>query len=404
MRVLHVITGLAAGGAEHQLRLLLRYSACESEVVALTNPGPVADAIRGDGVPVHVLGMRGNRDLAALPRLVGLIRAGRFDIVHTHLYRACVYGRIAARLAGVRHVVATEHSLGDGLIEGRRTTRGVRALYRAAERFAGGPTIAVSHAVQRRLIGWGVRPDRIRVIPNGIDAAELAFEPALRRAFRARHGIAPDAPVIGGLGRLEPTKRFDVLIDAVRDLPGAVLLLVGDGSARSALQARARDAGVVDRVVFAGAQPHARDALCAMDILASPSEQETFGLAVLEGLAAGLPVLYTTCPPLDDQAKPPHATKLKADPALFRDALAEELSTLDTSTEPQRRHPVPMAATTHDIKALAKTLDALYADLKRNKAFGPGRPRRDEASPPRASAPGRKPAHDEAQAATGERT
>ena len=66
--------------------------------------------------------MRGNTDAAALPRLVRLIRAGRYDLVHTHLYRACVYGRIAARLAGVRHIVATEHSLGERCIEGRRCT------------------------------------------------------------------------------------------------------------------------------------------------------------------------------------------------------------------------------------------------------------------------------------------
>jgi glycosyltransferase involved in cell wall biosynthesis len=377
MRVLHVITGLAAGGAEHQLRLLLRHTGAESEVVALTNPGPVADAIRADGVPVHVLGMRGNRDLAALPRLVGLIRAGRFDIVHTHLYRACVYGRIAARLAGVRRVVATEHSLGDGLIEGRRTTRGVRLLYLASERIGGGPTIAVSRAVERRLVAWGVRPDRIRVIPNGIDAAELAFEPALRRAFRARHGIAPDAPVIGGLGRLEPTKRFDVLIDAVRDLPGAVLLLVGDGSARPALEAQARAGGVADRVVFAGAQPHARDALCAMDVFAAPSEHETFGLAVLEALAAGLPAYYTSCPPLENESRAtPNATRLPADPARFREALAGALSTLDTGTEPGRRRPVSPAVTTHDIKQQAETLSNLYADLKpqpQRTATGEGR-------------------------------
>jgi glycosyltransferase involved in cell wall biosynthesis len=368
VRVLHVITGLAAGGAEHQLRLLLRHTDAECEVVTLTNPGAVADAIRADGVPVHVLGMRGNRDLAALPRLVGLIRAGRFDVVHTHLYRACVYGRIAARLAGVRHVVATEHSLGDGLIEGRRTTRGVRVLYMLSERLGGGPTIAVSHAVRRRLVEWGVRPQRIHVVPNGIDAAELAFEPVLRKAFRTRHGIAEDAAVIGGLGRLEPTKRFDVLIDAVRDLPGTVLLLVGDGSARAALEVHARDAGVADRVVFAGAEPHARDALCAMDILASPSEQETFGLAILEGLAAGLPVLYTTCPPLENE-EVPNAYRLPADAAHFREAIRAQLSTLD-------RYPVPSAVTIHDISHSAKTLSDLYAAPKpqpQRTATGEGR-------------------------------
>jgi glycosyltransferase involved in cell wall biosynthesis len=210
--------------------------------------------------------------------------------------------------------------------------------------------------VAARLRAWGVKPERIRLVPNGIDAAELAFEPALRRTFRARHGIAPDDTVIGGLGRLEPTKRFDVLIDAMPGLPGAVLLLVGDGSARAALEQRARAVGVANRVVFAGAQPHARDALCAMDILAAPSEHETFGLAVLEGLAAGLPELYTTSPPLE-RTETDHAVRVPADAALFREALAAQLSTLDATT----RHPVPPVVTAHDIKQLATGIGDIYA-------------------------------------------
>ncbi len=100
MRALHIITGLGVGGAEQQLRLLLRHLPVECDVVTLTNPGPVADGLRADGVRVVHLGMRGNRDLSAVGRLTRLIRDGRYDLVHTHLYRACVYGRIAARLAG----------------------------------------------------------------------------------------------------------------------------------------------------------------------------------------------------------------------------------------------------------------------------------------------------------------
>jgi glycosyltransferase involved in cell wall biosynthesis len=331
MRVLHVITGLHAGGAEHQLRLLLRglASDVECEVVTLTDAGPVADAIRADGTPVHVLGMRGNNDVTALPRLVRLVRAGRFDVVHTHLYRACVYGRIAARLAGVRHVVATEHSLGDGQIEGRRTTAAVRGLYLAAERIAAGPTIAVSQAVEQRLVAWGVSPGRIVVVPNGLDPDELAFDPRLRRAARERYGIAADAFVVGGLGRLEPGKRFDVLIEAVRPLRDVTLLLVGDGSVRRQLEEQA-----AGRVVFAGATGHAREALCAMDVLAAPSEQETFNLAVLEALANGLPVLYTTCPPLDEMPAPvATATKLPPDAARYREAIRARLSTPDTRSQ-----------------------------------------------------------------------
>jgi len=134
VRVLHVITGLAAGGAETQLRLLLQHTRHEVEVVALYNAGMVAEQLRADGIPVTDLGMRSNKQLGAVVRLAGLVRRGRFDVVHVHLYRAALYGRLAARLAGVRCVVATEHLLLDDQLEGLPATRGVRGLYLAAER------------------------------------------------------------------------------------------------------------------------------------------------------------------------------------------------------------------------------------------------------------------------------
>lgn len=154
LKALHIITGLGVGGAEQQLRLLLRHLPVDCDVVTLTNPGPVADGLLADGIRVVHLGMTGNRDLAALPRLARLIRAGGYDLVHTHLYRACLYGRLAARLAGVRAVVATEHSLGDSQMEGRPLTPGVRALYLAGERL-GSATVAVSPTVADRLKRWG---------------------------------------------------------------------------------------------------------------------------------------------------------------------------------------------------------------------------------------------------------
>ncbi|MGW6458601.1 glycosyltransferase, partial [Streptomyces sp. NPDC055078] len=251
MRALHVITGLGIGGAEQQLRLLLRHLPLECDVVTLTNPGPVADGLRADGVEVLHLGMGGNRDLGALPRLTRLIRRGRYDLVHTHLYRACVYGRIAARLAGVRATVATEHSLGRDEIEGRPLTRPTRALYLGTERL-GSATVAVSDTVAGRLREWGVPPARIHVVPNGIDAARFGHDPAARSAVRTRLGVPPDAFVVGGVGRLVPGKRFDLLVRAVAALPGARLLVAGDGPERAELTALARRLGAGDRVRFLG--------------------------------------------------------------------------------------------------------------------------------------------------------
>jgi len=84
-------------------------------------------------------------------------------------------------------------------------------------------------------------------------------------------------------------------------VPGAVLLLVGDGPSRAALERLATIEGVADRVRFVGSVGHPREMLCAMDVFASPA-RETFGLVVLEAIAAGLPALYATCPPLQELA------------------------------------------------------------------------------------------------------
>ncbi|MEU1477034.1 glycosyltransferase [Streptomyces sp. NPDC005760] len=332
MRALHIITGLGVGGAEQQLRLLLRHLPVDCEVVTLTNPGAVADGLVADGVRVTHLGMAGNRDLAALPRLVRLIRRGRYDLVHTHLYRACVYGRLAARLAGVRAVVATEHSLGDSQMEGRSLTSGVRALYLASERL-GRATVAVSPTVAERLRHWGVPAPRIAVVPNGIDLDRFRFDPAQRLRTRQRLGLPETAYVVGGIGRLTAAKRFDVLIHALAQLPDNFwLLLVGGGPEEHVLRRTAHAAGVADRVLFTGERPCVPDGspgpdlpslTSAMDLLASPCPEEAFGLAVVEALAAGLPVRYAACPAVEDL--PPHsapaARRVTGGPDAFARAL-----------------------------------------------------------------------------------
>ncbi|MFJ9627774.1 glycosyltransferase [Streptomyces sp. NPDC101175] len=333
MKALHIITGLGVGGAEQQLRLLLRHLPVDCDVVTLTNPGPVAEGLSADGVRVHHLGMTGNRDLAALPRLARIIRDGGYDLVHTHLYRACVYGRLAARIAGVRAVVATEHSLGDSQMEGRSLNSGVRALYLASERL-GRSTVAVSPTVAERLRNWGVPGPRIEVVPNGIDLPRFRFDPVQRLRTRQRLGLPENAYVVGGIGRLAAGKRFDVLIRALTRLPSDYwLLLVGGGPEENLLRRTAHDCDVADRVLFTGERPYVPDGTpgpdlpsltSAMDLLASPSPEEAFGLAVVEGLAAGLPVLYASCPAVEDL--PPRsaadALRVRGGPEVFARALA----------------------------------------------------------------------------------
>ncbi|WP_441249695.1 glycosyltransferase [Kitasatospora sp. McL0602] len=372
MRVLHVITGLAAGGAERQLQLLLRHlpERHRCEVATLTNPGAVATALRADGVTVHDLRMRGNRDLAVLPRLTRLVRTGGYDLVHTHLYRAGLYGRLAARLGGVRTVVATEHSLHPGVIEGRSVTPGVKALYLAAERL-GSTTVAVSRQVAGTLDDWGVR--RVDVLPNGVDAARYALptasRAALRQTVRAELGLPQQAWVIGGVGRLVPGKRFDLLIDSLAELTVLAgqhpalrepwLLLVGAGPELEELQHRAALRGVRGRLVCTGERDDVPELLTAMDVLAAPSTEETFGLTVLEGLAAGLPVRHSACPALDElpPEAAPEAVRIPSDAASYTAALCELWSRRSLPL------PQPPAVAHYDIARIADSLGRLYDRL-----------------------------------------
>lgn len=356
MRVLHVITGLAAGGAEQWLRQLLHHTATDAEVVTLSNPGVLADALRADGVRVASVDMRGNRDLAVVPRLRRHIARGRYDVVHTHLFRAQLYGALAARLAGVRTVISTEHSLNDRLIEGRSTDRaGVRALYLAAARMTS-LTIAVSDPVARRLVQWGVPQSRVVTVPVGLDAATFAFDQDVRRSARAELGLAPEAVVIAGVGRLVEPKRFDVLLQAVAALPGTTAVLVGAGPARPGLEALAAGLGIGDRVRFVGETLDVARWLSAADVFASPSPEETFGVAVLEALAAGLPVVYCRCPALEDlpAGAADRATLSATGAPAFTAALRESLRTVG----PDRS--VPPAVSRYDSAEVAARIDEIY--------------------------------------------
>jgi len=362
MKVLHMITGLGVGGAELQLRSILQYTRHDCDVVTLYNPGPVADMIRADGRPVRSLGMTSNTQASALFELRRLIAHGRYDVVHTHLYRSQIYGRPAAWLAGVPVIVSTEHSIGETHLERRKMTAGVQALYRATELMSD-MTIAVSATVRDRLIKWGLRPRRVTVIPNGVDLARVAFNPTARQQVRAEFELSPSDRVIGVLGRLDANKQFDMVIEAAAPLlGGGRLLIVGDGGERGHLELLARQRGVANRVIFAGERHDVAAMLSAMDLFVASSRQETFGLSVLEALANGAPVLYTTCPALEG-LEVARATKVPSSADGLREAMAAELAKgrRDRAAE-------PAVEKEYGVQAVTARIDDLYEQLADRRA------------------------------------
>jgi glycosyltransferase involved in cell wall biosynthesis len=372
MKVLHVITGLDVGGAEIQLAMLLKYSRHDCEVVTLYNPGPVADQIRASGVRVRDLAMRSNRSLAALPRLRSIMAAGRYDVVHAHLYRSQIYARPAAKLSGVPVVVTTEHSIGDTHIERRKMTNGVRGLYLASEFFSDA-TIAVSDVVRERLVNWGVPARKITVVPNGLDTDALAFDQGARERVRAQFGIPPSAYVIGALGRLDPNKRIDLAIEAAAPVLGdsCKVLVIGRGEDQARIEAAVARLGVGEHVIFGGFQQDTAAMMSAFDLYLATSLQETFGLSVLEAIANGLPVLYTTCPALDGIT-----TGQARQVAGTAEALGAEIRKA-VESGPQPREPDQTVFQQYGMESVARQIDDLYERIMAGRALnGRGRSRR----------------------------
>lgn len=356
MKVLHVITGLGVGGAELQLRGVLQHTRHDADVVTLYNPGPVADMIRADGTAVRNLDMRRNTQLTALLRLRRIIRAGRYDVVHTHLYRSQIYGRPAAWLAGTPVIVSTEHSIGETHLERRRMTRGVQALYLGTELLSD-TTVAVSATVRERLTQWGVRPRRITVIPNGVDLGRVAFDAAGRTRVRAELGIGAADYVVLLLGRLDQNKRFGEAIEAAAPSlsPTVKLMVVGGGAERDQLAETARRCGVAAYVIFTGERHDVAAVMSAADLLVASSRQETFGLCVLEALGNGLQVLYTTCPALD-------GLTVEAAQQVPIEDMSKAIATA-VGAGPAQRVQEPAVAREFGIAAVAARIDDLYERL-----------------------------------------
>lgn len=361
VRVVHIITTLTTGGAERQLELLVDRSGAESRTLCLYEGGPVADSMRSRGHRVDVLGMAGWRKPLAVARLARRLRRLRPDVVHVHLLAAQLWGIPAARMAGVPVIVSSEHSLMADSIEGRPLTEWLRRVYTGLEVLAD-HTIAVSATTADRLVAWGVPRRRISVVDNGIDLD--AVRPQAEDRIRVRHalGLEEDTTAVVVVGRLDPVKRVDEVLEALapRLLAGGhVLLVAGAGSLRSALESRAEQLGIAPAVRWLGARDDVPAVLAASDVLVSASRDETFGLAVLEAVAGGLPSVFVECPALEELGRLPEGVShaVGGGPLALRAALDELVG-----RGLHRRSAPAAVAERYDARRTAAAVDAVYAD------------------------------------------
>lgn len=303
-RILHLITRLDRGGSTTHTLLTVAglpapFRSCLIYGRTRDFP-PLALELQGKVEMVEVTQLVRNpspaKDLVALFKIYRLIRRGRFDLVHTHTSKAGILGRIAARLAGVPRIVHTPHG---HCFTGDYAGKILTALFIRLERWAATFTdriIGLTDLEIRDHLERGIgSAGQFVSIPSGIEVE--AFEKAADEAgaVKTSLGLPPSARVIGSVGRIEPVKGHRYLLQAFGDLaprfPDLYLALVGEGELLPELRSHARRSGLSDRVLFLGWRDDVSVLLHAFDLFVFPSLNEGMGRALVEAMAAGLPIV-----------------------------------------------------------------------------------------------------------------
>jgi glycosyltransferase involved in cell wall biosynthesis len=240
-----------------------------------------------EGIGLLVLNRRGRFDVRSWRRLVSYVRSQRVDVIHAHKFGSNVWAALLGRALRVPVVIAHEHTWS---FEGERLRR---LLDRWVVARFSDAVIAVSEADRSRMISTVKMPSsRVVLIPNGISWPADSDPHVVRNEL----GIDPDAPVLAMTAVLRPQKAIDVILGAMailgRTYPNVRLLLVGPGESRD-LRAAAARLGVADAVSFMGPRRDVADVLAGANVGVLSSDFEGSPLAVLEYMAAGLPVVAT---------------------------------------------------------------------------------------------------------------
>ncbi len=297
MRVIHIIKVIRIAGAEQHLITLLgglRVQHIDARMILLVEPHkPMADyiaALNAQGVPVQPMIIRHHADVTLIPRLRTALEALAPDIVHTHLIHADLYGTLAARWLGVP-IISSRHN--DDAFRYRAPVRIVnRRLWRMTT--AG---IAISDAIAEFSIKIeGARPEQIHRIHYGLDTSIRPLDRTdAKRKLTAELKLPTDTQLIGMVCRLIEQKGvrygLEAFIQLAETFPMAHLLVAGEGLLRPELEARAKEAGLKNRVHFLGWRSDAAALMAAFDMLLAPSLWEGFGLVLLEAMAQQTPII-----------------------------------------------------------------------------------------------------------------
>lgn len=289
--ILHLSSTSGPGGAEMIVRRLavsLDKTRFRS-VVCLFRPGWLGDACREASLPTYVVGMNGAVDLHWFRDVADLLKKEQVAAIHAHEFTANTYGTALGKLVNVP-VVATIHGKNYYCEQAKR-----RIAYRCVGRMS--TMVAVSDDLRQFLVERvGIARKRVRVIYNGVDVSAPS-DPVQLTRVRSELELGRWETVIGAVGSLYPVKGHKYLIRALpsilKEYPKTLLLIVGRGELENELKAEVVRLNLQDHVQFLGFRNDIHTLLCLMNIFVMPSLSEGLSMAILEAMAAGLPIVAT---------------------------------------------------------------------------------------------------------------
>jgi sugar transferase (PEP-CTERM/EpsH1 system associated) len=296
VKILHVLDSLGVGGMERVVIDVINgldQSRFDQVVCCLSRKGDAAWRLR-DGAKCIDLGKGDEADHLMALKIARVIRGEAPDIVHSQSWSG-VDAAIAKLIAGGVGLVHSEHGRNYPHISAEPLKRSIarRCLYHLAD-----AVFAISNEARDYYCReTGFPRDRMRIIPNGIDAQRI--DEAGAGGAREEFGIGPDEFVIGTVARLDATKDTITLARAFARLyfsqasSKLKLLVVGDGEQRMAIESFIAERGMNGAVVFTGVRHDVPRLLGAMDVFALSSLSEGMPITILEAMAARLPVVAT---------------------------------------------------------------------------------------------------------------
>lgn len=295
--VLWLAKGLGLGGAERLLSLAATHVDRERFRVELAYLLPWKDAfveeVRDAGVPVHCLAGGRVSDPRWVARLRHLVRSRDVRLVHTH----SPVPAIAARTALARPMPAVVHTEHNVWSRYRRPTRVANAVTYGRNAAVIAVSDGVAESVRRPAWAPWLRLPPVQVLHHGIDERRVCSGPHARAEARDVLGLADDEQVVGTVANFTPKKDQRSLLASTARLAASQrrlrVVLVGSGPLEDDLRAQVRREGLASRVLFTGSRDDVQRLLPAFDVFVLSSLHEGLPIALLEAMAAGLPVVAT---------------------------------------------------------------------------------------------------------------